>query len=61
MQDMWCGCTMLEKGAFERCYAWYAINVHPSSDALGALYHIWQPVTSISEILSWCPTYIHES
>ena len=35
MQDMWCDCTMLEKGAFERRYAWYAINVHPSSDASG--------------------------
>jgi len=35
MQDMRCNCTMLEKGAFEGCYARYAINVHPSSDVSG--------------------------
>jgi len=27
MQDLWQGCTMLEKGASEGCYAWYAMKV----------------------------------
>jgi len=36
MQDLWHSCTMLEKGAFKGCNAWYAMNNNMGVTTIGS-------------------------